>query len=98
MGCITVKHTPIGGISCKCVGVDQMNVNAESQGGISASAKPLPGISASAKRVGGISCRVYQICSVSIREPYLEISPTVIWVLAGQTYNDVFSNTFWNIH
>lgn len=98
IGCVKVKITPIGGISCK----------AESVGGINASARPVDGISVRAERVGrmdvnasrigGIHCRVFRTCSPSIRVPYLEISPTIAWIVAGETQNDVFSNTYWNIH
>lgn len=98
MGCVKVKITPIGGISCK----------AESVGGINASARPVDGISVraervgrmdvTASRVGGIRCRVFRTCSPNIKAPYLEIEPTVVWVIAGQTQNDVYSNTHWNIN
>ena len=98
MGCVKVKITPIGGISCK----------AESVGGINASARPVDGISVraervgrmdvTASRVGGIHCRVFRTCSPNIKAPYLEIEPTVVWVIAGQTQNDVYSNTHWNIN
>ena len=48
-------------------------------------------------RKGGIHCKVFQSWSVNIRQPYLEISPTIVWVLAGHTQNDVYSNTTWNV-
>lgn len=78
MGCVKVKITPIGGISCKAERVGRMDVTAS--------------------RVGGIHCRVFRTCSPNIKAPYLEIEPTVVWVIAGQTQNDVYSNTYWNIN
>ena len=98
MGCVQVKITPIGGISCKVSAVDGISADARPVGGMEARAERIGGMDASATRVGGIFCRVFKTCSPNIRGPYLEISPTVVWILAGQTENDVFSNTHWNIN
>ena len=98
MGCVKVKLTPFGGITCRVYAVGGMDANARPVDGISVRAERIGGMDASATRVGGIFCRVFRTCSPNIRGPYLEINPTVVWILAGQTQNDVFSNTFWNIH
>lgn len=98
MGCLVVKHERIGGVSCKAERVGGISVKAESRNAVSAHAEQIGGIDATAKRIGGIRCRVFQSCAPNIQGPYLEISPTVVWILAGQTQNDVFSNTFWQIN
>lgn len=98
MGCVKIKYERIGGISCNAEKVGGVGVKVESRNAISAGAEKVSGIDATAKRIGGIFCRAFKVCAPSIQAPYLEISPTVVWILAGQTENDVFSNTFWQIN
>lgn len=98
MGCVKVILTPFGGIACKFSSIDGINASVNPIGGIDARAERIGIIGVNAKRIGGIFCRVYRTCSSSIRIPYLEISPTIVWVIAGQTQNDVYSNTYWNIN
>ena len=98
MGCFVVKCERIGGIACNAERVGGISAKAESRNAISVHAERIGGIDATAKRLGGIRCRVWQSCASNIRPPYLEISPTVVWILAGQTQNDVFSNTYWQIN
>ena len=46
-----------------------------------------------------IRARLSQVCRPSIREPYLEISPEILWVYSDlDQYNDVLSNTYWHIN
>lgn len=67
-------------------------------GGITASAERVGGISCSATRVGGMRCRFSLICKTNILAPYLEIAPEIIWVYPDwSAYNDVHSNTHWNV-
>lgn len=68
-------------------------------GGISSSlTRGVGGISSSLTKVGGISCRMGLICRPNIAKPYLEIEPKVIWVYPDwSAYNDVYSNTHWNV-
>ena len=67
-------------------------------GGISALASPVGGdIRSSAESVGGMSCSMYQVCRTNVAMHYLEISPKIVWLLAGHTENDVYSNTRWHI-
>lgn len=78
-----------------------INVSIDRVGGIVTTAAKEPetitGVTCSA--VGGIIARVSHVCTPSIREPYLEISPEIIWVVPDWAVdNDVFSNTFWNIN
>ena len=98
MGCLSVSLTPIGGISCKVYSNDGITVQAHKIGGIETIVDNIGGIETNVKRIGGIFCRVFRTCSPSIRTPYLEISPTIAWIVAGETQNDVFSNTYWNIN
>lgn len=98
MSCFRVKITPIGGISCKVESVSRIHTVTSSVGGISTYAERVGHIDVTATRVGGIHCRVFRTCSPSIKSPYLEIEPTIVWVIAGQTQNDVYSNTHWHIN
>lgn len=46
-----------------------------------------------------IQARLSMVCTPSIRTPYLEISPEILWVYSDlEQYNDVLSNTYWNIN
>lgn len=46
-----------------------------------------------------IRARLSLVCRPSIREPYLEISPEVLWVYSDlEQYNDVLSNTYWHVN
>jgi hypothetical protein len=39
------------------------------------------------------------VCRPNIAKPYLEIAPEIIWVYPDwSAYNEVYSNTFWNVH
>lgn len=98
MSCITVTHTTIGGIWCSTSTVGGVDGFAYPVGGIVASGYPVGGIHATATRKGGIKVRMWQECSTNISgNKYLEIEPTVVWVLNGWTSNDVYSNTTWNV-
>lgn len=67
------------------------------EGGMTASAERIGGFTTTLTRVGGLKCQLWQVCTTNIGKPYLEISPTIVWVLAGYTQNDVYSNTSWNV-
>lgn len=98
VGGIATSTGRIGGIIVKSerYGGD-MSIRTERQNGMTASAEYMTRMSVGAKREGGVRCRMFMICTPSFRNPYLEISPTVVWMLAGWTSNDVFSNTNWQI-
>ena len=75
-----------------------ITVTATPVGDIYCTATAVDGIKAYAIPIGGISCKVYYTCSVDIGgKPYLEIEPEIIWVLAGWSSNDVYSNTTWHV-
>lgn len=65
-------------------------------GTISCNAERIGWMSVTTERKGRMSCAMYQVCT-SITNPYLEISPSVVWLLAGHTENEVYSNTLWQI-
>ena len=51
------------------------------------------------RREGVIKCIFTYICDTNIQQPYLEISPEVIWVYSNvEATNDVFSNITWHIN
>lgn len=98
MSCLSVSMTPVGGITSSARMVDGgLTASAINMGGIVTKAEMVGGIRTEVKRKGGISCRFFQECRTGLT-PYLEIAPTVVWVLAGWTSNDVYSNTDWNIN
>ena len=68
-------------------------------GGITASlTKGEGGMIVSMERKSGMTCRLGLVCRPNIAHPYLEISPTIIWVVPDWAVdNDVFSNTYWNV-
>ena len=44
-------------------------------------------------------CILTYIKEAEIHTPYLEISPEIVWVYDNvEAYNDVFSNTTWNVN
>lgn len=98
MSCLTVTLTRVGGVSCSIQRIGGIRSGALRVGGITSTATRTSGLSVLRLiRKSGIYCTVYQVCSAGKRGPYLEISPTIVWILAGHTENNVFSNTQWNI-
>ena len=53
--------------------------------------------SAALTRSDKFSWRLAQVCRASVSMPYLEIRPTIVWMLSGYTENEVLSNTRWNV-
>lgn len=95
---IRVNVQRVGGIANKMKRVGgEVGFASHRIGGISTATERLGGMDVRTYRRGGILCRMYQEVRSSLGGAYLEISPTVVWVLAGWTSNDVFSNTTWNI-
>lgn len=95
---IRVRIDRIGGISGAVERIGGgVGFAVERIGGIRTATERHGGLEARAYRKGGILCRMYREVKSSLNAPYLEISPTVVWVLAGWTSNDVFSNTTWNV-
>lgn len=101
MGCLSYKLTRVGGITASMteVGCGMTASLSPYGGGLTASlVRKNGGISASFKRIGGMTCRMGLVCKPGIRKPYLEIEPKVIWVYPDwSAYNDVYSNTHWNV-
>lgn len=49
-------------------------------------------------RIGNITCTLVYVWDTDIGGPYLEISPSVIWVYDNlEAYNEVLSNVTWLI-
>jgi hypothetical protein len=76
-----------------------MTVRVEKAGGISTLTEREGGrLACKALRYGGMVCRVYREARPSLDIPYLEIYPTTIWVLVGQSSdNNVYSNVDWEV-
>ena len=98
MGCLTVTYTRLGGMTASAERVGGISCSASRIGSVSATATRIGGIDASMERVGGMTCRFSLICTTGVVPPYLEINPEVIWVYPDwSAYNDVYSNTRWNV-
>lgn len=97
MSCLLAILTRKGGVSTSAKMFGGISTNVQKMPGIFVSLQKATNITETFTRKGGLRCRLYQACSSSIRRPYLKIEPTIVWVLAGHTENDVISNTEWNI-
>lgn len=98
MGCLTVTYTRLGGMTVSAERAGGISCTATRFGGVSAIAERVGGIDASMERVGGMTCRFALICDTGLVAPYLEINPEIIWVYPDwSAYNDVYSNTHWNV-
>ncbi|MBQ6577233.1 MAG: hypothetical protein IJL91_05745 [Bacteroidales bacterium] len=87
--CMTASLSRVGSVSSSATLID---------GGISSLVSSVGGdLHSSAEHVGRMSCSMYQVCRTSVAMHYLEISPKIVWMLAGHTENDVYSNTRWFI-
>lgn len=95
---LIVKAKKDSGLSVRAKRHDcGMAIKINREGGLNVKTKDMRSMNAEMNRDGGIDCQMYLVCTIGSREPYLEISPTVVWILAGWTSNDVFSNTHWDI-
>lgn len=99
MSCTSVKINRVGEIGAE-TGLASEGIRSvlsrEGAPGVRCS-KQDTGITASMDREA-IRARTSMVCTPSIRVPYLEIEPEVVWVYDGlESMNDVFSNTSWNI-
>lgn len=97
MSCLEVTLTREGGMTASVDRVGNFTTTLTRTDGMTARLEREGDFSVTLTRKSGISCRLWQVCSSGIRRPFLEISPTVVWVLAGYSENDVYSNTTWNI-
>lgn len=96
--CMNAALARVGGMDATMGRIGGMECSVTRIGGISSSMARIGGMSAKMTKIGRISCAMYQVCTTNIRRPYLEISPEVVWLLAGHTENDVYSNTKWIIY
>lgn len=99
MGCLSFKLSRIGGGDASLTSVGGISVRLEGNGGIGASLTMVDGdYYVSLKKKGGMACRMGLVCKTNIRNPYLEIAPTIIWVYPDIAVdNEVYSNTHWNV-
>ena len=95
--CMNATLARVGGMDATMGRIGGMECSVTRIGGVSSSMARIGGMSAKMTKIGRISCAMYQVCTTNIRRPYLEISPEVVWLLAGHTENDVYSNTKWRI-
>lgn len=99
MSCMSAKMTRVGGIG--------VGAELSSEGIRAVLTRDAIGVRCTKEQTGitatlsheAIQARLSMVCTPSIRAPYLEISPEIIWVYDGlEQYNDVLSNTYWNIN
>ena len=96
---MTISIQRVGGLANNVERIGGITTIAKmGEGGVASALIKVGGIRTRTGRYGGILCRMYQEVRSSLSAPYLEISPTVLWVLTGQSSdNDVYSNTDWNV-
>lgn len=46
----------------------------------------------------GLTVVVYLSCAINVSAPYLEISPSLIWIFDWPAENDVYSNVYWEVN
>ena len=95
--CMNATLTRVGNMATSATRIGDMSAELTRVGDMSVSMARVGSMTAKATRIGSISCSMYQVCKTNIKAPYLEISPSIVWVLAGHTENQVFSNTRWKI-
>lgn len=99
MSCMSAKITRVGKIGASSELVSEgIRAGITRAGAMSARFSKVPnGITATLNR-NAIRARLSMVCTPSIRTPYLEIEPKIIWVYSNiESTNDVYSNTTWNI-
>ena len=100
MSCMSAKITRVGKIGASSELVSEgIRAGMTRAGDMTASCSKVPtGITATLDR-DAIRARLSLVCTPSIRTPYLEIEPKLIWVYTNiESTNDVFSNTTWHIN
>ena len=97
MSCLLVSLSRVGGGSADVTRIGGGIATLGRVGGAITSLERIGGMTAQLSRKGGLKCRFSPICASGIGSPYLEISPTILWMWADPVYNDVFSNTTWNV-
>lgn len=99
MSCTSVKITRVGAIG--------VGAELSSEGIRAGLTRDAIGIRCTKAQTGitstldheAIQARLSMVCTPSIRTPYLEISPEILWVYSDlEQYNDVLSNTYWNVN
>jgi len=97
MSCLLVSLSRVGGGSADATRIGGGIATLDRIGGAMASLARVGGATVGMSRIGGLKCRFSPICASGIGSPYLEISPTIVWMWADPVYNDVYSNTTWNV-
>ena len=100
MSCIAVKITRVGeiGVSSELAS-EGIGVGIVREGALGVRCSKLDtGITATLTHEA-IQARLSMVCTPSIRTPYLEIEPKILWVYPDwERTNDVYSNTTWHIN
>lgn len=99
MSCMSAKITRVGKIGASSELVSEgIRAGITRAGAMSSRFSKVPnGITATLNR-NAIRARLSMVCTPSIRTPYLEIEPKIIWVYSNiESTNDVYSNTAWKI-
>jgi len=100
VSCIDVKITRVGkiGVSSELAS-EGIGVGIVREGALGVRCSKLDtGITATLTHEA-IQARLSMVCRPSIRTPYLEIDPEILWVYSDlEQYNDVLSNTYWHIN
>lgn len=97
MSCLLVSLSRVGGGSADARRIGGGIATLDRIGGATMSLERVGGVVVGLSRIGGLKCRFSPVCASGVGSPYLEISPTIVWIWADPAYNDVYSNTRWNV-
>ena len=99
MSCTSVKITRVGGIGAGAELSSEGIRAGLTRDAIGVRCSKMQTDIAAAFAHDAIRARLSMVCRPSIREPYLEISPQILWVYSDlEQYNDVLSNTYWHVN
>lgn len=96
--CLSVSMERIEDFRASMTPVGEFSASASPVGEWSGSARRVEDFKAAITPIGSATCRMWQVCETNLSKPYLEISPNLVWVLAGYAENNVYSNTTWIIN
>ena len=97
MSCVSVTLARVDDCRADITRVGVGTADLRRIGGAQTSLQRIGGMSAQLGRIGGLKCRFSPVCASGVGSPYLEISPTIVWIWTEPAYNDVYSNTRWNV-
>lgn len=98
MGCMSVTLIREGGMVVGAERIGGLSCDISRVGFAEVSLSRASGARMEMQRIGSMKCQFSIVCTAGVMPPYLEIAPEILWIWADPGYNDVYSNTTWNIN